>query len=337
METGYSDSELEELLSNRINTNINHFAIWYVGVALNSSYIILANYSLVDDLIELLSGFYEEKDWHYRIGISSPFDNVDYFSVMFSEAMDAAANNTDSSRINSFRKNRSSFSELPGGAADIYCQSVSKQLIECLSTGNDDQLPQIIPDFIKNMSSMDSNTAFNICIDIIRNVSAYFGLNVYEEFHIKYRFDLFGKDDKIINAIRTTFTDNLLRIITILKETPDQKTKRIVKKVEYLVEQNYADPNLSLLDIANTLHLSYNYLSSIIKQHTGTSFVNQLTSVRMSNAARLLFSDTYKIAEIAQAVGYNSSSYFVTVFKQYFKLSPTEYREQKIQSSKEKP
>ena len=322
------DSELERVFSELFSEKTKELPFQNIGVALNGNYIILAIYSIIDHLIDILSGFCEEKGLDYRIGISSPFNNVDYFSVVYSEAMEAAANGTDSSRINTYQKNLLSASTLPGGTADIFCLTVSQQLIDCLSADDVTQLSTIIPSFYQHLSTMDYSTAFNICIDVIKRVSAHFGLNTYEDFHIKYRFDLFGQEDKIFSAIRTTFVDNLFRIIAILKDTPDNTTKRIVIKVKNLVEHHYSNPNLTLFYIANTLYLSYNYLSSIFKQYTGTTFINHLTSVRMNNAIKMLLQGTYKISEIAEAVGYSSSSYFVTVFKRHFNTSPSEYRAQ---------
>ena len=324
--SGRTDAELEATLSGLIAKQAKSPALQFVGVALNGSYIILANYSIIDHLIEILSGYCEEQGLDYRIGISSPINNVDYFSVIYSEAMDAVANGTEASRINSYQKNQLRVNALPGGTADIFCLRVSKQLIDCLSEGDDARLPTIIPGFMQHLSTMDYSTAFNICIDVIRSVSEHFGLDTYEDFHIKYRFDLFGQEEKILSAIRTTFVDNLFRIIAILKDAPENSTKRIVKKVKNLVEQNYFNPNLSLLDIASTLNLSYNYISSIFKQHTGTSFVNHLTAVRMNSAVKMLMQGSGKVSDIAKAVGFNSSGYFVTVFKRYFKTSPSEYR-----------
>jgi len=321
-----SDAELDAAISGMIAKKAKTTTTQPVGVALNGSFVLLASYRMIDYLIEMLSEEFEEHGIDYRIGISSPISNVDYFSVVYSEAIDAVASCTELSKINSYQKNLLRANVLSGGTADSFCQDVSRQFVDCLSEGDDSRLPAIIPGFIQHISTMDYNTAFNICIDVIRSISEHFGLDTYEDFHIKYRFDLFGQEDKIFSAIRTTFVDNLFRIIANLKEAPENSTKRIVKKVKRLVEQNYANPNLSLLDIANTLNLSYNYLSSLIKQNTGTSFVNHLTTVRMNNAVKMLMQGSYKVSDIATAVGFNSAGYFVTVFKRYFKASPSEYR-----------
>ena len=46
----------------------------------------------------------------------------------------------------------------------------------------------------------------------------------------------------------------------------------------------------------------------------------------MRQAARMLIESNMNIAEIAQAVGYDSQSKFTAAFKAYFKVLPREYR-----------
>lgn len=46
----------------------------------------------------------------------------------------------------------------------------------------------------------------------------------------------------------------------------------------------------------------------------------------MERAARLLRETEDSIAQIARSVGYGSQSRFTAAFKEYFGVSPTEYR-----------
>ena len=48
----------------------------------------------------------------------------------------------------------------------------------------------------------------------------------------------------------------------------------------------------------------------------------------MEQAAKMLRQSKMSIAEIAQAVGYDSHSKFTAAFKAYFKVLPKEYRKQ---------
>jgi AraC-like DNA-binding protein len=53
----------------------------------------------------------------------------------------------------------------------------------------------------------------------------------------------------------------------------------------------------------------------------------------MRQAAYMLIESNMNIAEIAQAVGYDSQSKFTTAFKAYFKVLPREYRKNKTKQN----
>jgi len=60
----------------------------------------------------------------------------------------------------------------------------------------------------------------------------------------------------------------------------------------------------------------------------GQSYSQYLLQLRMEDAARRLLGDpAAKIQDIAQAVGFPSAKHFTHVFRQYYRLSPREYRE----------
>lgn len=292
----------------------------------NNYVIFFIRYSVIDIFIDALIELCEEKQADYYIGIGSPFNDVSYFSIIYSEALDAIGRSNVNSRVNSFRKDFFTPKRLLGGTGDRFWMSMCQELIESLEHRDISRFPEILPKLFENVNQMDYNTAFNICIEMLRTILEHFGLDTYEDYQIKYRFDLFCNEDNLYIAFRTTFIDNLLRIFALLNSAQDNGGRQAVRKSKNFVESHYGDPNLSLLDIANALGVSYNYLSSCFKQYTKSSFVDYLTTVRMNHAIKMLGQGNHKVAEIAQAVGYNSSGYFITVFKKKYNLSPNDYK-----------
>lgn len=67
-------------------------------------------------------------------------------------------------------------------------------------------------------------------------------------------------------------------------------------------------------------------LKAAFKAVYGTSIAAHVRAHRMEEAARLLRSSDQSIAEIAQAVGYDSQSRFTAAFKACFGVLPKEYR-----------
>ena len=69
-------------------------------------------------------------------------------------------------------------------------------------------------------------------------------------------------------------------------------------------------------------------LKAAFKSIYGTSIAAHIKEHRMEQAAKMLRQSKMSIAEIAQAVGYDSHSKFTAAFKAYFKVLPKEYRKQ---------
>lgn len=99
---------------------------------------------------------------------------------------------------------------------------------------------------------------------------------------------------------------------------------QIVSKATEYVNQNYRHP-ISRDDVAATLYLSSAYFGRIFKEHTGCSFSEYLTQVRMEAAVELLKTN-HSVQEIAQMVGYNNIRHFTRTFKVKYGCPPREYR-----------
>lgn len=100
----------------------------------------------------------------------------------------------------------------------------------------------------------------------------------------------------------------------------------LVRRARQFIRERYADPELTLETLAQSLQVSPVYLSRIMKQELGTSFVNLITQTRVNNAIKLLNSTDLPIHEIAGRVGYESQHYFSTAFKKTVGVSPNQYR-----------
>lgn len=100
-----------------------------------------------------------------------------------------------------------------------------------------------------------------------------------------------------------------------------------VAKAAEIIKKDYASP-LSLEQVAALVELNPEYLSRIFKEETGFTFTAFLTNLRMKKAANLLIHTTTKVNLIGQKAGYPNVSYFSTLFKKNFGISPFEYRRQ---------
>lgn len=91
-----------------------------------------------------------------------------------------------------------------------------------------------------------------------------------------------------------------------------------------LMERYYED--LTLVLIAEELHVNPMYLGQLFKKEVGVSFSRYLNSFRIKKAQELIVNTNLNFSEISEKVGYSSPGYFYKKFKKECGLSPSEYR-----------
>jgi len=106
----------------------------------------------------------------------------------------------------------------------------------------------------------------------------------------------------------------------------DAQLSPLVRRARQLIQEQYADPELTLESLAAALQVSPVYLSRTLKKELGTSFVVFITQTRIRKAIQLLNGTDLSILEIAERAGYDSQHYFSTAFKKVMGVSPNGYR-----------
>jgi YesN/AraC family two-component response regulator len=99
----------------------------------------------------------------------------------------------------------------------------------------------------------------------------------------------------------------------------------VLKRALDYIDNNYAKEDLMIKDVAQYAYVSSSYLSIILKKEMGITFIEYLTKVRMEHAKKLLEQTNMKHYEIAEACGYPNSTYFSTIFKRFYGVSPSGY------------
>ncbi len=102
------------------------------------------------------------------------------------------------------------------------------------------------------------------------------------------------------------------------------KMKSIIDQIKEYIELNF-DKSISRNDIADKFYLNPDYLSRAFNKETGLSIPEYQTKLRI-NRAILLLQSGMSISEVAECVGYDSYSYFSTVYKKIEGITPSEFR-----------
>ena len=96
-------------------------------------------------------------------------------------------------------------------------------------------------------------------------------------------------------------------------------------RIKRFLEANISN-QISLDDIAEAVHMSKYALCHFYRTECGTTVMNELRSMRISKAMRLLRFGSQPIGRIARLCGFVNLSYFDKVFYSETGMTPNEYR-----------
>lgn len=85
--------------------------------------------------------------------------------------------------------------------------------------------------------------------------------------------------------------------------------------------------DFSAADAARVCNLSYSYFSRSFKKAYGVSFSAYFESIRLREAERMLLTTERDITDIAAAVGFATTSYFIERFRISYGITPRAFRE----------
>lgn len=116
-----------------------------------------------------------------------------------------------------------------------------------------------------------------------------------------------------------------------LENTASQKADHQTEAVEIVREIHdrmleHLDQKITIEELSRRYHINPTTLKMTFKSVYGTSLASHMKEHRMEQAERLLRETDMSIAEIANAVGYDSQSRFADAFKGVFQVLPREYR-----------
>ncbi|WP_217592125.1 AraC family transcriptional regulator [Cohnella sp. GbtcB17] len=106
----------------------------------------------------------------------------------------------------------------------------------------------------------------------------------------------------------------------------EDKSKIVVAAMKEFIEKNALDVNISLQSIAANFKMSPAYIGRIFKQCEHVSVSDYITGYRLDKARDMLLGSDFSVKEIADYLGFNNASYFITLFKKRFGITPKEFR-----------
>ncbi|WCT54047.1 response regulator [Paenibacillus kyungheensis] len=101
-----------------------------------------------------------------------------------------------------------------------------------------------------------------------------------------------------------------------------------ISDIRAYIDQHYFE-EIKISMFTDKYYLSREYLMKLFKQEYQMGIHEYVQQLRMDKAKTLLNEEGLKIQEISEMLGYKDKNYFSKAFRNYYQLSPSEYRAQR--------
>ena len=174
--------------------------------------------------------------------------------------------------------------------------------------------------------------------------SQFIVVSGYDEFTYAQRAIRYGAIDYLLKPIEEEALNNaiekaLLRINpseTFGQDNADSEhtsPEEVVAVIKDYIDSNYCT-NIKITMFAEKYFFSIEYLTKLFKSKYGYSIYEYVLKLRMERAKELLMHEENKIIDISKRLGYTDNHYFSKAFRNYYGVSPSQYRKQYLEKSK---
>ena len=133
----------------------------------------------------------------------------------------------------------------------------------------------------------------------------------------------------VIESLLNLIFTFILRRLSVCQPGDTAKLRDILNHIY----RNYS--SVQLEEVASRFSYHPKYLSALIHRHTGQTFRNLITSIRLQNAVNYLIYTDLSIEQIAGVVGYKERGSFYSAFRRELGASPADYRHRHRQAGRE--
>lgn len=146
-------------------------------------------------------------------------------------------------------------------------------------------------------------------------------------------YDSTEYESEIISHILNKPISQVYEIITGLLEQTTKKAEDTtpgnidINDIITYINNNF-NKDISLTSLAELFYTTPKYMSKLIKQKLGITFVDYLAHVRIAKAKELLTNADISISDVITETGFNNRNTFVRTFKRITDMTPSEFRKQ---------
>lgn len=260
------------------------------------------------------------------VGIGNVYTALDGLKQSCKEAEIALKN-----RLHKQREVVIYFDEINTGSTSCDFSGFVEQIIGLIKSGKKAKCLQVLDHLISAIKENDLNhqQVENVFIELfvlVRKQLSGSGISFEDISGIRFGDIIdFVITFETLDALQGYAGDILSRLCDWSAENRKISNEELIAKViDYIDKHYYQD--ISLDKIADMLKLTPQYISKLIKDISGTNYLEYLTTVRIQKSEQLLLNTHLSVQEVAERVGYLCYRTFLQHFKMRTGTIPTQYR-----------
>lgn len=317
------EEEFENILKQNLEQNYETISLYP-----NLSFIMLFSNNNMDDektesaVRKIYAKLTVNKAEMFSIIVGTRFYGMKHFRDKLEE-LDNALKNTFSYFSGIIYLSKTNFKDI--GSVEEQLQ-VKESIMRSIADKNMPAVKEQMLVYLKLVESEKASSAFYVkylMLDIVKAIFQSYG--TYNELIVwQTANDIMNSND--LQAIGQVLSRIIDEIVDMSQDNlPDVSLS--VSEIKKVIKNEYMN-DIGLDEIADKVCLTPAYVSFIFKKETGSNLIKYLTDFRMQKAKEFLEKSNMKIVDISRLCGYQNQSYFNKLFKNYYGITPKQYREQ---------
>lgn len=157
----------------------------------------------------------------------------------------------------------------------------------------------------------------NVLLECIQTI-----LNEYSNKKVGYELSIKANIYQLIVLLLRRY---ICKIYTKLELEEKKLTLTRLHAVFEMIDKKYCE-KITLNELADSANLSVHHFCRTFKQLTGKTTTDYINGIRLNKAVHFLNQTDYNMTEIALKCGFENINYFSRLFKKYYSISPSKFR-----------
>ncbi|MFD0717613.1 helix-turn-helix domain-containing protein [Paenibacillus sp. GCM10027626] len=214
-----------------------------------------------------------------------------------------------------------------------YPESLERKLIEAIQMNQAQVAVRVIDQFTSSLHEAGYHHVLYMLQQLLTALNKQFNLMgsaASEQRELFARMTFHAVSYETLEAFSADLAALCRSICEQIEAKAKNRNAEVLGTVKAYIDQYYWKPDISVDFLADYVGLTPGYLGKLFKAQYQQSVNDYLKDVRLELSKQLLLKSTEPVQAISEKVGIHNTTYFYTLFRKKYGMSPVQYRNDAI-------